>query len=226
MKTFLITITIIGALIYGMLQLNEHYDDKGACGWSLFHGGYYYHKERVDKAIEGLMNDIIKHDKKARKALMIKQGKSQADINQTLKSLEPQYQKEKEKMQKYCYLDFDKKPYFQKKSMEVKPSDYCVIGTGNNVRDEGYGGFDLKYNFDKESFKFFNQVPYYTTRKDKLYYLTDFYGIEYDTPYFPCETRYQGLGESGGFLMGSVDGAINIDKTKYIRFYEWNRKNK
>ena len=31
MKTFLITTGIIGAIVYGMLQINEHYDDKGAC---------------------------------------------------------------------------------------------------------------------------------------------------------------------------------------------------
>jgi len=190
MKTFLITITIIGALIYGMLQLNEYYDDKGACGWSLFHGGYYYHKERLDEAIEGLMNDIIKQDKNARRALMIKQGKNEADINTTLKSLEPQYQKEKEKMQKYCYLDFDKEPYFQKKSMEAKPSVYCEIGNANNGGNDWLFpeiSFDIKYNFDKESFKFFN-----TKRV---------VGIAYDTGYSPCETRYQGLGETGHLLV-------------------------
>ena len=55
-----------------MLQINEHYDDKGACSWSLLNGGYYYNKERLDNAINGLMKDIINHDKKARKALMVK----------------------------------------------------------------------------------------------------------------------------------------------------------
>jgi len=187
MKTFLITITIIGAIIYGMLQLNEYYDDKGACAWSLFHGAYYYHKERVDEAIEGLMNDIIKHDKKARRALMQQQGKSEADINQTLKNLEPQYQKEKEKMQKYCYLDFDKEPYFRKRSMRVKPSKYCEIGNGNNSGDSGYVSYHFIYNFDKESLKFFN-----TKRV---------VGIKYDTGYSPCDTRYQGLGETGHLLV-------------------------
>jgi len=224
MKIFLITISILGAIVYGMLQINTYYDNKGACSWGLFDGGYYYHKERLDNAIAGLMKDIIKHDENARSTLLKQQGKSQAEIDKVLKSLEPQYKKEKEKMEKYCYLDFDKEPYFQQYSMEVKPSVYCTVGNSNNYKDKGYGYFDIKYNFDKESFKFFNQVPYYTTRKDQLYYLTDFYGIEYDIPCSSCETRYQGLGESGGFIMGSVDGAIKIDKKKYIRFYEWNRE--
>jgi len=216
MKTFLITITIIGALIYGMLQLNEHYDNKGACGWSLFHGGYYYHKERVDKAIDGIISYSIKQDKKARRTLMQQQGKSEADINQTLKNLEPQYQKEKEKMKKYCYLDFDKKPYFQKKSMEVKASEYCVIGTGNNVRGEGYGGFDLKYNFDKESLKFFNEINHVYKTKENKWQVFTFDGIKYEEPYLPCEVRFKGIGEGSTVLITDKEIIKHFDKTKYV----------
>jgi len=187
MKTFLITISIIGAIVYGMLQINEHYDDKGACSWGLFSGGYYYHEERLDNAVDGLMKDIIKHDKKARKALMVKQGKSEEEIDKTLKSLEPQYKIEKEKMQKYCYLDFEKEPYFQKKSMRAKPSAYCEIGNGNNYDDNGYIGVSTKYKFDDASLIFFK--------------LTNLVGIEYHTAYSPCDTIYQGLGESGNFVV-------------------------
>ena len=219
--------TIIGAIICGVLLLNEYYDNKGACGWSLFHGGYYKHKERHDEVIAGLIKEIITRDKYARKTLMQQQGKSEADINQTLKNLEPQYQKEKEKMQKYCYLDFDKKPYFQKKSMEAKPSDYCVIGTGNNVRDEGYGGFDLKYNFDKESLKFFNEVHYITklmrpsmgiNEKPNTWYPYIFYGIKFEGGFSPCETRYHG-GENTGWLQDYKTKIHIYDKTKQVIAY-------
>ena len=101
MKTFLITIGVLGAIIYGMLQINTYYDNKGACSWGLF-GGEYRHKERLDNAIAGLMKEIINRDKDARSTLLKQQGKSQAEIDKVLKSLEPQYKKEKEKMEEYC----------------------------------------------------------------------------------------------------------------------------
>ena len=187
MKTFLITISILGAIVYGMLQINAHYDNKGACSWGLFSGGEYKHKERLDNAIEGIMSYCISQDKKARSTLLKQQGKSQAEIDKVLKSLEPQYKKEKEKMEKYCYLDFDKEPYFQKKSMRAKPSSYCEIGIGNNSVDSGYTGVRIEYKLDKESLKFFS-----------LERLT---GIEYHTGYSPCDTKYQGLGETGNFIV-------------------------
>jgi len=187
MKIFLIIISILGAIVYGMLQINTYYDNKGACSWGLFDGGYYYHKERLDNAIAGLMKEIINRDKDARSTLLKQQGKSQAEIDKVLKSLEPQYKKETEKMEKYCYLDFDKEPYFQKKSMRVKPSSYCEISNGNNYDDNGYIGVSIKYKFDDESLKFFS-----------LERLT---GIEYHTSYSPCDTKYQGLGETGNFVV-------------------------
>ena len=216
MKTFLITITIIGAIIYGMLQINTYYDDKGACSWSLLGGGDYRHKERLDKALEGLSNDIIKRDKKARKALMLKQGKSDEDINKTLKALEPHYKLEKEKMLKYCYLDFEKESYFQKKSVIVKPSKYCEIGNSNNYKDKGYGYFDITYNFDKESSKFFNQMQYIDKTKQDKWQLFTFDGIQYEEPYFPCEVRFKGIGEGSTVLITDKEIIDNFDKTKYV----------
>ena len=191
MKGFLIGLTVFAGFVYGMLQINEYYDDRGACEWGLFSGGHYYHKERLDNVIKGLIKDIIKQDKNARKKLLTRQGKSEADINKTLKALEPKYNREREKIAKHCYLDFEKKPYFQKKSMEVKPSDYCEMGNRNNGNNSGgymgYVSFNIKYSFDDESLKFFN--------------LERLVGIEYDTGYFPCETKYQGLGETGNFVV-------------------------
>jgi len=225
MKIFLIIISILGAIVYGMLQINTYYDNKGACSWGLLSGGEYRHKERLDNAIAGLMKDIIKHDKNARRELLTREGKSQAEIDKVLKSLAPQYKKEKEKMEKYCYLDFDKEPYFQKKSMDVKPSDYCEVGTGNNVRDRGYGGFDIEYNFDKESLDFFNPTLYVVQRKDESYYLASRSGIKYDTGYFPCDTRYQGLGETGRILAKKTDVNIDtLDKTKPIKYLKAQNK--
>ena len=225
MKSFLITITILGAIVYGMLQINAYYDDKGACSWSLFGGGDYAHKERLDNAIEGLSNDIIKRDKKARKELLLKQGKSEAEITKTLKSLEPQYTLEKEKMKKYCSLDFEKEPYFQKKSMRAKPSAYCEIGNGNNSGDGGYISYHFIYNFDKESLKFFNPISHVVERKDKSFYLASISGIQYDTLYFPCKTRYQGLGETGRILAKKTDVDIDtLDKTKPVKYLKVKEK--
>ena len=90
-------------------------------------------------------------------------------------------------MQKYCYLDFEKEPYFQKKSMRVKSSDYCEVGNANNYDDNGYIGVSTKYKFDNASLIFFK--------------LTNLVGIVYHTAYSPCETRYQGLGEQGHFVV-------------------------
>jgi len=213
MKTFLITLSIIGAIVYGMLQINEHYDNKGACSWSLLSGGYYYHEERLDNAVDGIISYSIEQDKKARRTFMQQQGKSEVEINKTLKNLEPQYKIEKEKMQKYCYLDFDKEPYFQKKSIVVKPSDYCEVGNSNNYKDKGYGYFDIEYNFDKESLKFFNNMRYiYKTKKNK-WQLFLFDGIKYEEPSFPCEVRFKGIGEGSTVLI--TDKEI-FDKTKYV----------
>ena len=90
-------------------------------------------------------------------------------------------------MQRYCYLDFEKEPYFQKKSMVVKSSDYCEVGNANNYDDNGYIGVSTKYKFDNASLIFFK--------------LTNLVGIVYHTAYSPCETKYQGLGESGNFVV-------------------------
>jgi len=222
--------TIIGAIICGVLLLNEYYDNKGACGWSLFHGGYYKHKERHDEVIAGLIKEIITRDKYARKTLMQQQGKSEADINQTLKNLEPQYQKEKEKMQKYCYLDFNKEPYFQKKSMRVKPSKYCEIRNWNNVGYDWlfpYIAFYIKYNFDKESLKFFNEVHYITKlmrpsmdvkEKPNTWYPYIFKGIKFDGGFGSCETRYHG-GETTEWLQEYKNKIDVYDKNKQIIAY-------
>ena len=216
MKSFLITITILGAIVYGMLQINAYYDDKGACSWSLFGGGDYVHKERLDNAIEGIISYSIKQDKKARRTFMQQQGKSEAEITKTLKSLEPQYTLEKEKMKKYCSLDFEKEPYFQKKSMRVKPSAYCEIGNGNNSGDNGYVSYHLIYNFDKESSKFFNQMQYIDKTKQDKWQLFTFDGIQYEEPYFPCEVRFKGIGEGSTVLITDKEIINNFDKTKYI----------
>jgi len=217
MKTFLITISILGAIVYGMLQINEHYDNKGACSWGLFDGGgEYRHKERLDNAIAGIMSYCISQDKKARSTLLKQQGKSQAEIDKVLKSLAPQYKKETEKMEKYCYLDFEKEPYFQKKSMRVKPSSYCEISNGNNYDDNGYTGFRVEYNFDKESHKFFNKIDHASKTKADGWEMFVFDGIEYVDASSPCEIRFRGIREGSTVLVTYKNKIDKIDKTKYV----------
>jgi len=130
-------------------------------------------------------------------------------------------------MEKYCYLDFEKEPYFQKKSMVVKPSDYCEISNGNNYDDNGYIGVSIKYKFDDESLKFFNQVKYITKlmrpamgvkEKPNTWYPYFFYGIKFGAGFSPCETRYHG-GENTGWLQKYKKEIHVYDKTTQIIAY-------
>jgi len=230
MKGFLIGLTVFAGFVYGMLQINEYYDDRGACSWSLFSGGHYYHKERLDNVIKGLMKEIIERDKYARRVLLKNQGRNETDINQIIKALEPKYNREREKMAKYCYLDFEKKPYFQKKSMEVKPSDYCEIGNVNNGGNGWlfkYTSFNVKYSFDDESMKFFNEMKYITKlmrpamgvkEKPNTWYPYTFYGMTFGAGFSPCKTRYFG-GENAGWLQKYETEIHTYDKTKQVIAY-------
>ena len=125
-------------------------------------------------------------------------------------------------MFKYCYVDFNISPYYNENiNGFTNPTEYCKIGHRNNAGEWLFPAtsYSIEYKFDKESLDFFNPVSYVVERSNKSFYIARFSGIVYDTSYSFCDTRYQGLGETGRFLAKKSDIDIRkIDKKKFIEY--------
>ncbi len=167
-RTFIIKMFIYILIIFILVNIASyvhkkpyHYSLNGDCSNK---GEYSVSILKYQKKL--LINEIIRHDKKMRKAIIIADGKSEIEAVKYIKKLDNTYRKEQKKFYHYC------------ENNNVK---YCKVLISVN-----YGGIlnrifltpkeigsTIKYTFDENSKKFFNSVQYIgnvRNKKSHFYY--------------------------------------------------------
>lgn len=101
---------------------------------------------------EEMINQLIKHDKEMRKALLLHEGKSEIETGRYIASLEHEYMREYEKFLRYCDRSSDQCKI--KTTVQYKDTFLKEYSIPNNVESI------IQYKFDDESKKFFNSIRY------------------------------------------------------------------
>lgn len=215
MKTILKFILII--IIFFSLYFVKNIYDERKQGYS-FYKGKYYHEERLDNMLSGLIQYIIKKDKVNRRKWLEKEGYSKEDINKTFQILQVRYKEEREKIFKYCFIDFSEKKYYPLNPEFFKEMDYCSISNDNLAHSSNFIDLGVTYTFDSESSAFFNEVPYigrdwHHSRKEKVapYQDINITGIACNYAYDTGDTEYKGYGE-GCRIYNIYEDKIYLDK--------------
>jgi len=118
-----------------------------------------YHNERVKPMLDYAIDGAIELNKKERVMWMEEKGYSKNMIDEKILSLKSNYQKEREKIYKYCHIDeLTTLDYFMGYNHSYK---FCSIYHHWSDSDTDWTGY--RYKFDRESYLFFNEIK-------KLYY--------------------------------------------------------
>jgi hypothetical protein len=124
-------------------------------GRSIWNGFQNFHDEVIAYDKIRFIDDVIDQEKDKRIALELFYGKSEKEAKEYVQSLEPSFQKEKEKFFQYC----------------AKNSQNCTITTSDvssfshSVMESLIFGYAFRtitihYIFDAESYDFFNKIKY------------------------------------------------------------------
>lgn len=180
-------------------------------GRSIWNGFMSHYDEVLEYDKTRFVDDLIEEEKRKRIAFAIYNGMSVKDAEKNVQSLEPQFDKEKNKFFNYCTRN-SKNCSIQQRSIQCfscAPIDYLIF-------NGAYRTIDIKYIFDDESYKFFNEIKsvankeYFTTTPidhNRSLYKWDLVGYE---------------GEFGDFMhsqckhCGPTLGIHKIDDSKMV----------
>lgn len=124
-------------------------------GRSIWNGFQDFHDEVIAYDKIRFIDDVIDKEKDKRIAVELFYGKSEKEAKEYVQSLEPDFQKEKEKFFQYC----------------VKNSQNCTITTSDIhsfshsaimslIFANAFRTITIDYTFDSDSYDFFNKIKY------------------------------------------------------------------
>lgn len=164
----------------------------------------YNENQVIENTLKSMITEKIDEDKKSRTIYWLSQGKSKDEIKKKLNLLEVQYEREKEKILKYCKNN----------------TKYCEVN--NKLNKFYYEGrkieLHINYFFDNASKVFFNQIPFVTEvylDKNKLYKV-EFAGI-ISSGFVDVCSENSAIAHGGSISLGDIDNSVFITKNeKYL----------
>ncbi|MDF1881683.1 hypothetical protein JHD50_10300, partial [Sulfurimonas sp. MAG313] len=148
---------------------------------------------------------LISQDKNIRERLLFIQDLSSEDIREHMTELEPQYEKERKKLEKYC------------KNGSLNCSIEVLL-TGKSVE-----GSDVKmnilYTLDSQSMEFFNEVHYVNKDNDK-WYASTLVSVN-ERRYYPKVGKFQDR-KQDAVMQDNKSKMIDVTHVLEGRSNQWN----